>query len=1378
MHRKYSIGTLVLALVVSLLTMLPSSPASAVATSLLDTTDFSDADVSLVGNASVIDRQLRLTNAGSREVGGAWATKRLDASHSFSTTFTASLYGGNLIGDGVAFVVQSSANGVDAAVASGGGLGYGTITGSGGIAPSIAVEFDTWQNGEFRSPTEFNANHVGIALDGNNGTNVVAKDPGFRMFGAPFNVWIEYDAPSNLFSVFAGRTATKPLTAIVSTTVDLGAKLGNVALAGITGSTGTASSTQEISTWSLTGEPAPQADLRALEINQVVQDWRNNVPLVAGKPTVVRAFVESDSPSIRAQALRPVLHVRRAGSEIALVPLPGSATTAVTPDQAVAERGAQGTSFNFDVPRQWLKDDVTFQVEFRGSVGVKCQFTPGVDSTCSTTKTFHTVPVMSVRTVPVPREGFALPSIDDQMEQVQRMRDVSPMTDFTFESRSWNRKPFAQTKGVGDINSALIDELYPSICLGSKCLPFGDYPEAQSLTATRTFAMIPGGIIGDDRTLGVAGAGDPNLITGFIQGSSRNMAGHEALHTFGVPHDIAQERGACGEDAGYQPNARFWKRNDNPSLTARAQNGNHGTTYPDDARIPVMGPLSEHRTGSESWRALNNAEIWGINPRSMQPNPAAAIIDPYKTFSLMSYCRGALPQEFWPSVSNYTKAGAFFGLPVPSDSLWPAESDGVSASTSRAAALVAPVAAAPAVPVVRAGGSVNGASGVLSRVQRLDSYSPTVSNTGRYRVELLNGSGVVISSVHIDPVSQGLDGDGSHTAFDVALADPQRSGREVRLMDGTQQLARIAASANAPVVSSVLVTGAGDSATPVRVAWQASDRDGNTLKYDVWYLRNTGATPVLLAGGLDTTSVTIGRSQLAASASGAFIVRASDGFWDATAEKTGVVVADAAPEIHINTAILPATVSGDATIPLEAFTYDAEDGRPANVVWTRDDNVVIGNGANVDIFASSMTPGLHVLKATVTDSTGKTAIATREITVVRLPGQAPTAGFGFAETVQGQTVEVTAPVLNPGGQSVALRVIGTPANGRVARIDGSTFTYVPNPDFVGTEKFFYTAVAASGASSTGSVTISVYPGENPPDPNVAPTAVFTATPVSGIAPLTVKLDASGSGDTDGRIESYSWNFGDGTTGSGVAPTHIFTTPGTYIVALTVIDDDGEAGTTTVSVNVAAPPVVDDKCFGKAPTIKGTSGSDRLVGTEGDDVIAGFAGDDVIDGKGGNDYICGSLGNDTIDGNRGNDTIDGGDGNDTLNGSYDNDQLTGGADDDRLDGGSGTDKVSGNDGNDWINGGFDNDQLSGGAGNDEMLGGPGTDVLNGDAGNDKLDGQGDNDQLFGGDGDDSLAGAAGNDVLRGDAGSNSLNGGPDTDTCSRNSVVALSCEITN
>jgi hypothetical protein len=94
--------------------------------------------------------------------------------------------------------------------------------------------------------------------------------------------------------------------------------------------------------------------------------------------------------------------------------------------------------------------------------------------------------------------------------------------------------------------------------------------------------------------------------------------------------------------------------------------------------------------------------------------------------------------------------------------------------------------------------------------------------------------------------------------------------------------------------------------------------------------------------------------------------------------------------------------------------------------------------------------------------------------------------------------------------------------------------------------------------------------DNPTGPsssNGNPTASMTASETAAIMGATaVTFTASGS-DPNGDALSYSWNFGDGTTGSGASVSHVFNAAGTFNVVVTA--SDGKGGSATASGSVSA-----------------------------------------------------------------------------------------------------------------------------------------------------------------------------------------------------------------
>ena len=192
-------------------------------------------------------------------------------------------------------------------------------------------------------------------------------------------------------------------------------------------------------------------------------------------------------------------------------------------------------------------------------------------------------------------------------------------------------------------------------------------------------------------------------------------------------------------------------------------------------------------------------------------------------------------------------------------------------------------------------------------------------------------------------------------------------------------------------------------------------------------------------------------------------------------------------------------------------------------------------------------------------------------------------------TVSGNPPTVTASV-NPSNGPVPLNVTfsgsATPGGAPIARyewdFDGNgTFDYssttTGNTSFVytseGTHNATFTVTDTAGLTGTARVSATAI-RVGPPG---SPTATITApaTPQTRNAPATISFNGTGS-DPGGSIAQYAWDFeGDGTydfTSTSTASTsHAYTSPGTFVVAFRVTDNEGRTGIDTVeiTINIAA-----------------------------------------------------------------------------------------------------------------------------------------------------------------------------------------------------------------
>ncbi|WP_282088502.1 cellulase family glycosylhydrolase [Aquimarina algiphila] len=121
------------------------------------------------------------------------------------------------------------------------------------------------------------------------------------------------------------------------------------------------------------------------------------------------------------------------------------------------------------------------------------------------------------------------------------------------------------------------------------------------------------------------------------------------------------------------------------------------------------------------------------------------------------------------------------------------------------------------------------------------------------------------------------------------------------------------------------------------------------------------------------------------------------------------------------------------------------------------------------------------------------------------------------------------------------------------------------------------------------------------------TADIAVDNTSGIAPATINFDASGSTSSDGTVLAYSWDFGDGTTGTGTTIAHEYSIAGNYRITLTASNASGILDEAIIDVTITPPSSGGDCSFGAPlaaalPTITNASYTKvHVLGNAGPDL---------------------------------------------------------------------------------------------------------------------------------------------------------------------------------
>ena len=687
--------------------------------------------------------------------------------------------------------------------------------------------------------------------------------------------------------------------------------------------------------------PADPFDLTvaAIEVTQGIQDLENSVPLVAGKRTAARVYVETGGQAIRGVEVE--LHGSRGGVPLPGSPLRGPAACADLPAGGW-DRAGLATTANFELPPEWTAGDVVLEAVVNPQRTLA--ETDFENNSGETSVSFNTMAPICVSTYRVRTSDGSTdnlyPWIDalipgNSSNVLSRALAFLPTADIWVYPRSrileeWEFFGFGPYEFDDDdmddgkvlLNLWLIDQTSddPDECddLGARTHYLGMVHEDTlgSFNGVATVGMDQ--LIVKVRTGPFAGAPVYNLPFG-----GRTLA-HEFAHNYDRRHVD------CGNPDDPDPNYPYdpchFGPND-PTAFYGFDLGGHATWQviaPTDA-----GDLLSYASGrwpsDYTWNAIARQLYCANRELCVWPPPAGVRAEAAPEVLLVS---GLL-------IDETVTLDPIYRLPV--EQLPAAKQPGPRA--------VAPASTLYAVTLWDAGDTL----------LHTEPFTPT----------------------HVE------DGDGMTYLFGVVVPFAEATVRIAITYDDTT-LAEQTASATPPTVTLLTPTGGETIGDELVIEWLGSDADGDELAATVQYSHDGGGTWQTLAANLPTESLTVPTDWLAGSAGQALVrVWVTDGF-HTTADQSaaGFTVPRKAPHVSINR---PAPdqvfVQGEHVIA-GGTAYDVEDGylRGSALAWRLEGGAPVGEGEGLTLVG--LAPGTYTLVLRAEDGDGASAEATVTFRVV------------------------------------------------------------------------------------------------------------------------------------------------------------------------------------------------------------------------------------------------------------------------------------------------------------------------------------------------------------------------------------------------------------
>ncbi|MFN2169309.1 MAG: hypothetical protein ACK2U9_24005, partial [Anaerolineae bacterium] len=603
--------------------------------------------------------------------------------------------------------------------------------------------------------------------------------------------------------------------------------------------------------------PSVDVAITAVEVTQAIQDLDNSIDLIQGKRTGVRVHVDAAGQAVPGIAAR--LYRLNAGGSVIAGPISPSSGTQYLTVQDNPNREVFDHAIYFALPKDWT-DDATLRLRAQINFN-QLPPEPNFVNNEVDTQTFNLAASPTLRTHLIVW-GY---TVDGTYYEPRPNQDV-------VQARSWIRRayPVASTTGgydspdpgvriktrvINDPNLGGFVERTSELCLGE--------PEANREFCAAGYANNCAKWL-----RATEGIPDDELIY--------SMIWHDPALPF--PRGYADGNVSAGPTGNPSPQIGGWDMDGSYGDWYMAHEVGHSA----GRNHPSEGNFCGHSASDAGFpypnAAIGTEDLWGFDIGDIGLNGALSTrIYPNDDWrDLMSYCANQ-----W--ISDYTYTGIYDFL-----------------STVAAADATAPRAVRAGDDYIALFGTIydNADTGSFQVVGLWDSPGPYAPPSGGpFRMRFLDGDGAELMDYEFD--GQANDADPAMYGFDVVVPFPADTEtiQMRRISDGTL-LATHSVSANPPIIDNVELAGASNPVTgTVTLQWQASDPDGDTLIYDVYYTDDDSASYTAYALALGEPAVDLDTLQMAGSTQARFRVTANDGTRTAEAESATFTMAAKPPMI-------------------------------------------------------------------------------------------------------------------------------------------------------------------------------------------------------------------------------------------------------------------------------------------------------------------------------------------------------------------------------------------------------------------------------------------------------------------------------------------------